>query len=64
MPSSKGYLDYITLKYNASLKGYGKQFRFSNGLVDTNIGIGEFTMTNATSVSAVWDITDIYNATK
>ncbi len=64
VPSSKGYLDYIVLKYNASLKGYGKQFRFSNGLVEANIGVGEFTLTNATSVNAVWDITDIYNVTK
>jgi len=64
VPSSKGYLDYITLKYNASLKGMGKQFRFSNGLVETNIGIGEFTVANATSIQSVWDITDIYNITK
>lgn len=64
VPSSKGYLDYITLKYNASLKGFGKQFRFSNSLVETTIGIGEFTLTNAASIQSVWDITDIYNVTK
>jgi len=64
VPSSKGYLDYIVLKYNANLKGYGKQFRFSNSLVETNIGIGEFTITNATSIQSIWDISDIYNVTK
>ncbi len=64
IPSSKGYLDYITLKYNAELKGYGKQFLFSNNLVKTNIGVGQFSISNATNINAVWEITDIYNITK
>jgi hypothetical protein len=64
VPSSKGYLDYITLKYNAELKGYGKQFLFSNNLVKTNIGVGQFSISNATNINAVWEITDIYNITK
>ncbi len=64
VPSSKGYLDYITLKYNAELKGYGKQFLFSNDLVRTNIGIGQFTISNAANIQSVWEVTDIYNVTK
>jgi hypothetical protein len=64
VPSSKGYLDYITLKYNAELKGYGKQFLFSNDLVRTNIGVGQFTISNASNVQSVWEVTDIYNVTK
>lgn len=64
VPSSKGYLDYITLKYNAELKGYGKQFLFSNNLVRTNIGVGQFSISNAANINAVWEITDIYNVTK
>ena len=64
VPSSKGYLDYIILKYNAELKGYNKQFMFSNNLVKTNIGVGQFTISNATNIKSVWDITDLYNVTK
>lgn len=64
VPSSKGFLDYITLKYNADLKGYGKQFSFSNSLVTSNIGVGQFTISNASSIQAIWDITDIYNVAK
>ncbi|CAM4311371.1 type IX secretion system sortase PorU [Flavobacterium terrigena] len=64
VPSSKGYLDYIILKYNAELKGYGKQFLFSNKEVKTNIGVGQFTISNALSVKSVWEVTDIYNVTK
>ena len=64
VPSSKGYLDYIILKYNAELKGYGKQFLFTNNLVATNIGVGQFSISNAANINSVWDITDIYNVTK
>lgn len=64
VPSSKGYLDYIVLKYNAELKGYGKQFLFSNELIKTNVGVGQFTITNAANIKSVWDVTDIYNVTK
>lgn len=64
VPSSKGYLDYIILKYNAELKGYGKQFLFSNNLVKTNVGIGQFSISNTSNVASIWDVTDIYNVTK
>lgn len=64
VPSSKGYLDYIILKYNAELKGYGKQFLFSNNLVKTNIGVGQYTISNASNIKSVWEVTDIYNVTK
>lgn len=64
VPSSKGYLDYIVLKYNAELKGYGKQFLFTNNLVNTNVGIGQFSISNTSNVASIWDVTDIYNITK
>ena len=64
VPSSKGYLDYLILKCQADLKGYGKQFRFSNALVENNAGVGQFTMSNASSIKMVRDITDIYNVKK
>lgn len=64
VPSSKGYLDYITMKYNADLKGIGKQYLFSNSNVSTNIGIGDFLISNATNIKYVFDISDIYNVSK
>lgn len=63
VPGSKSYLDYIILKAKRSLKGYGKQYRFEyNG--SANSGIAEYQFANATGIPQVWDITDIYNATK
>lgn len=64
VPDSKGYLDYIFLKSLRELKGYGKQFRFQYDLASSNIGIGEYIISNANTIKQVWDITDIYNATK
>lgn len=64
VPDSKGYLDYILLKSKRELKGYGKQFRFQYDLASSNIGIGEYQLSNATSIRQVWDITDIYNVIK
>ena len=64
VPSAKGYLDYINIKAKRNLQGYGKQFRFQYNLASSLIGIGEFQLSNATGISQVWDITDIYNVTK
>jgi hypothetical protein len=61
VPSSIGYLDYITLKAKSFLKGYGKQFRFKVDAVASSIGTAEYQISNASSISQVWDITDIYN---
>ena len=64
VPDSKGYLDYIFLKSKRNLKGYGKQFRFQYDAASSAIGIGEYQITNASSIPQVWDITDIYNVSK
>jgi Peptidase family C25 len=61
VPSSAGYLDYIILKAKSFLKGYGKQFRFKVDAVASTIGTAEYQISNAASISQVWDITDIYN---
>lgn len=61
VPDSKGYLDYIFLKSKRSLRGYGKQFQFQFDASESNIGIGEYTISNANNIRQVWDITDIYN---
>lgn len=63
VPGSKGYLDYIIVKGKRNLQGYGKQFRFQYNDAVALSGVGNFQVTNAASISQVWDITDIYNVT-
>lgn len=58
---SKGYLDFIKLKAQRQLSGYGKQFLFENSLSQNNNDIGSYSISNANSISQVWDVTDIYN---
>lgn len=64
VPNSKGYLDYINLKAKRQLKATGKQTRFQHDDAANNIGIAEYQLTNASTVSQIWDITDLYNAQK
>ncbi|MEZ4792616.1 MAG: type IX secretion system sortase PorU [Gelidibacter sp.] len=60
-PASLAYLDYISLEATRLLKFEGTQFFFKNKSVATTSGIVEYTMTNAASVSEIWDITDKYD---
>jgi len=64
VPSSKGFLNYITLKTTRNLVGYGKQFIFYNNNAQSLIGVGEYQLTNASTISQIWNVTDIYNVTK
>lgn len=64
VPNSKGYLDYINIQAKRNLKGYGKQFPFQFNQANSLIGIAEYQITNASTISQIWDITDIYNVTK
>lgn len=64
VPGSKGNLDYIRLIAKSKLQGYGKQFRFQYDLSSSSFGIVNYSISNASSVIQVWDITDIFNVTK
>jgi hypothetical protein len=64
VPSAKAYLDNIILKSKRNLTGYGKQFRFKYNDASTLSGIAEYQLNSASGIKQVWDITDIYNATK
>ena len=64
VPNSKGYLDYINIKAKRNLKGYGKQFPFQFDQAGSLMQVGEYIVANASSISQIWDITDIYNITK
>ena len=64
VPSSKGYLDYINIKAKRNLRAYGKQFSFMFDQASSLFGIGEYQLSNAASISQIWDITDRFNVTK
>lgn len=64
VPGSKGFLDNIRLIAKRKLQGYGKQFHFQYDLADSNLGIVNYTLSNANAISQVWDVTDLYNVTK
>lgn len=61
VPTSKAYLDYIIIKAKSNLNGYGKQFRFTYDDASLQTGIVNYQFSNASGISQVWDITDIYN---
>jgi hypothetical protein len=63
VPGSRGYLDYIILRGKSNLSGIGKQFRFQYNDAAITPGNGQFTVSNASTIDFVWDITDIYNVT-
>jgi hypothetical protein len=63
IPSSVGYLDYISIEATRALTHAGNQFTFKKNSVAAESGIGEYVITNASDISQVWDITDKYNVT-
>lgn len=62
-PSSQGYLDYVSVEATRGLAFEGDQFMFRNNQVLTTPGIVEYSMTNASNVSEIWDITNKYDVT-
>lgn len=64
VPGSKGYLDYINLIAKRKLQGTGKQFRFQYDLAGSTSGIVNYTISNASGISQIWDVTDLYNVSK
>ena len=63
-PSAKGYLDYISLKTKRELKETSKQYLFYNEAVAAQMGIGQYVISNASNITEVWDVTDLYNVQK
>lgn len=64
VPGSRGFLDFIQLKAKSKLQGFGKQFHFQYDLANSSLGVIAYNFTNASSISQIWNITDIYNVTK
>lgn len=63
VPGSNAWLDYIIVEAKRKLRGTGRQFRFRQK-PPTSLDIAEFKLENAAGISEVWDITDIYDASK
>lgn len=61
IPGSRAFLDHITVRFKQRLAGYGKQFKFQYNAAASTAGIGNFIINNATAITQVWDITNIYN---
>jgi len=59
-PSAAAYLDYISIEAECALKSPGAQFEFKNNTTATRAGIGQFVISNAASISQVWDISNPY----
>ena len=60
-PSANAYLDYISIESTSNLTSLDTQFAFKNNSVAFFSGIGEYSISNASNISEVWDVTDIYN---
>ncbi|MFD2564909.1 type IX secretion system sortase PorU [Aquimarina rubra] len=57
-PAAIGYLDFISLKAKRALTGTNSQMRFSYEEAATTSGIGQYNITNAGTISQVWDVTN------
>ncbi|MBJ7882887.1 type IX secretion system sortase PorU [Gelidibacter salicanalis] len=60
-PTAHGYLDYISIEATRQLAFEGSQFMFKNNQVATTPGIVEYSLTNASAVSEIWDISNKYD---
>ena len=60
-PSTIGYLDFISIEATRQLSFSNKQFLFKNSAVVSANGIGEYLISNASKLSEIWDVTDLYN---
>ncbi len=64
VPGANAWLDYIIVKAKRKLQGNGKQFRFQYNDAATNVGVIQYNVGNASGISEVWDITNIYDVSK
>lgn len=63
IPSSVGYLDFISIEAKRHLTGGTKQFDFRYKEAATLPGIGEYVLQNAADISQIWDVTNPKNIT-
>lgn len=63
IPSARGFLNYINVRSVRNLRGFGKQFMFTNNATASQLGIGEYQLSTANGISQIWEITDRFNPT-
>lgn len=63
VPSSIGYLDFITIEAKRALTAGEKQFDFRYKDAASLSGIGEYVLSNTSNISQIWDITNPANIT-
>jgi len=63
-PAARAHLDFINIQATRNLTATGEQFLFTNPQASLLSGIGEYQITNASSVNAVWDITNLHNVSR
>lgn len=64
LPNATGYLNYIKIVAKRKLIGYGKQFHFQYDAAFSSSGIVEYTISNATGITQVWDVTALNSIQK
>ncbi len=64
VPGSNAWLDYIVIKAKRKLLGNGKQFRFQYNDAAANVGTIQYNLSNASGISEIWDVTNIYDTSK
>ncbi|AZQ43625.1 type IX secretion system sortase PorU [Nonlabens ponticola] len=60
-PGAQAYLDYIRIDAYQELTGIGKQFKFYVPESAVRSGVAQYAVSNASEISAAWDITDRFN---
>ena len=64
VPNALGFIDFIGVTAKEQLIGSDIQFEFQNLDVASEPGVGTYQVQNASSINAVWDITDLENISK
>lgn len=62
-PAARAFLDYIRLEAVRELVGSNRQFAFQKNNVAQQIGVGEYLISNASTIDQVWDVTDMHQVT-
>ncbi len=62
-PSASAYLDYVSIEAERQLISDGKQFQFKHNDMAGLSGVGQFSLSNASSIQEIWDVTNPYNPT-
>lgn len=60
-PISIAYLDYINIIASRALRYENEQLIFENSSVVSSSGVVQYNLTNTSTVSQVWDVTDRFN---